>query len=133
MPLALWGKHAPHSSPLPLWLKVHAVCWMAGEKQGAARSAEPAPTGGAWYEEDAAALLPAEAAWEVSEEEVEAARVRADAALAAEVAAFSRDKGAPASQQQAQASEILSSTCHGALTKYFTLSLALVSVLRVNP
>ena len=91
------GKYPPHNVTPPLWLKVHAMCWMAGEKQGAARSAKHAPTGGAWYEEDAAALLPAAAAREVSEEEVEAARVRADAALAAEVAAFGRDKGAAGS------------------------------------
>ena len=55
-----------------------------------------APPGGLWYEEDVTAvLLPAEAARPLSEEEVEAARVRADAALDAERAAFEREQGVP--------------------------------------
>ena len=64
----------------------------AGSKQAAARPA--APAGGLWYEEDVAAvLLPAEAARPLSEEDIEAARVRADAALDAERAAFEREQG----------------------------------------
>ena len=65
----------------------------AGSKQAAVRPA--ALAGGLWHEEDVtAALLPDEAALPLSEEEVEAARVRADAALDAERAAFEREQGA---------------------------------------
>ena len=70
------------------------MLWPAGSKQAAVRSA--ALPCGLWYEEDVTAvLLPAEAARPLSEEEVEAARVRADAALDAERAAFEREQGVP--------------------------------------
>ena len=66
----------------------------AGSKEAAVLPA--ALPGGLWYEEDVAAvLLPAEAARPLSEEDVEAARVRADAALDAERAAFEREQGVP--------------------------------------
>ncbi|KAK9819570.1 hypothetical protein WJX81_001337 [Elliptochloris bilobata] len=78
-----------------------------GAKQAAARPVAPAATGGPWYEEDAAAaLLPAAAARQLSEDEVEAARVRADAALNAEREAFEREQGRHSGQDARWLSQV---------------------------
>lgn len=70
---------------------------LASNKQAAMhRPAAPDAAGSHWYEEaDAQPLLTEGAARPLSEDEVEALRVRADAALAAAKDAFEREKGAP--------------------------------------
>jgi hypothetical protein len=75
-----------------------ACACLAGGKAAGRPAAAPAE-GGLWYveaEAASAALLPAEPAPPVlSSEEVEAARVRAEATLAAEAAAYAREQGDP--------------------------------------